>query len=91
MKNIYLADEIVRSSFQYVYHDYYVITKRDNLGKQEENMFILAEKGEVGNLGLEGALYEVVLGEKVGSVRLYIKGERLNELVKENGYETREV
>lgn len=54
-------------------------------------MFILAEKGEVGNLGLEGALYEVVLGEKVGSVRLYIKGERLNELVKENGYETREV
>ncbi len=91
VKNIYLADEIVRSSFQYVYHDYYVITKRDNLGKQEENMFILAEKGEVGNLGLEGALYEVVLGEKVGGVRLYIKGERLNELVKENGYETREV
>ena len=88
LKNIFLADGILRCGFQYVYSDYYVILPEDSHGLQEENMFILAEEKDIDKLGFTDTLYEIISVEPEKEVRLYIRGAKMNEYLRKRGYET---
>ncbi|MCH5250873.1 MAG: hypothetical protein J1E98_13110 [Lachnospiraceae bacterium] len=92
LKNIYLDDEILRSSFQYIYSDYYVVTRRDDNRFSVEEMFILSPAGTYNKALYDNDYYEIVDSENINEdYHLYIKGERLNRTLNENGYATREV
>ena len=92
LKNIYLDDEILRSSFQYIYSDYYVVTRRDDNRFAVDEMFILSPKGTYNKALYDNDYYEIVGSEDINEdYHLYIKGEQLNRTLNENGYATREV
>ena len=92
LKNIYLDDEILRSSFQYIYSDYYVVTRRDDNRLSIEEMFILSPVGTYNKDLYDNDYYEIVGSEDINEdYHLYIKGEQLNQTLNENGYVTREV
>lgn len=92
LTNIYLDDEILRSSFQYIYSDYYVVTRRDDNRFSVEEMFILSPAGTYNQALYDNDYYEIVDSENINEdYHLYIKGERLNRTLNENGYATREV
>ena len=92
LKNIYLDDEILRSSFQYIYSDYYVVTRRDDNRFSVEEMFILSPSGTYNKDLYDDDYYEIVGSENINEdYHLYIKGERLNQTLNANGYVTREV
>ena len=92
LTNIYLDDEILRSSFQYIYSDYYVVTRRDDNRFSVEEMFILSPTGTYNKDLYDSDYYEIVDSEDDNEdYHLYIKGERLNQALNENGYTTREV
>lgn len=91
-KNIYLDDEILRSSFQYIYSDYYVITRRDDHRFSIDEMFILSPTGTYNKALYDNDYYEIVGSEDINEdYHLYIKGERLNQILNASGYVTREV
>ena len=91
-KNIYLDDEILRSSFQYIYSDYYVITRRDDHRFSIDEMFILSPVGTYNKALYDNDYYEIVGSEDINEdYHLYIKGERLNQILNASGYVTREV
>ena len=92
LKNIYLDDEILRCSFQYIYSDYYVVTRRDDNRFSVEDMFILSPTGTYNKDLYDNDYYEIVGSEDINEdYHLYIKGNRLNQTLNENGYITREV
>ena len=92
LKNIYLDDEILRSSFQYIYSDYYVVTRRDDNRFSIEEMFILSPSGTYNKDLYDNDYYEIVGSRDINEdYHLYIKGERLNQTLNANGYVTREV
>lgn len=92
LTNIYLDDEILRSSFQYIYFDYYVVTRRDDNRFSVEEMFILSPSGTYNKDLYDNDYYEIVDSEDNNKdYHLYIKGEQLNRALNENGYATREV
>ena len=91
-KNIYLDDEILRCSFQYIYSDYYVVTRRDDNRFAVDEMFILSPTGTYNKDLYDNDYYEIVGSEDVNEdYHLYIKGEQLNQVLNAGGYATREV
>ena len=87
-----MDDEILRSSFQYIYSDYYVITRRDDNRFSVDEMFILSPAGTYNKALYNNDYYEIVDSENINEdYHLYIKGEQLNRTLNESGYVTHEV
>lgn len=87
LKNIYLDDEILRCSFQYIFSDYYIVTKRDDNRYNIQNMFILSSKDAYNKELFEDDYYEILgLEENNSDYHMYIKGDELKEILLEKGY-----
>lgn len=89
LTNIYLDDEILRSSFQYVFSDYYVLTRRDDNRYDIQNMFIISYDETYNEILFEDDYFEIVDMEDANAdYHMYIKGENLNKVLQEKGYAT---
>lgn len=90
-KVIFLDDEITRSSYQYVFYDYYIVTKRDKRADTIKNMIMVSPKGQVNSLLYEDDYFRILEGEAApesSDYYVYIKGQELNEWCGKNGLKT---
>lgn len=89
-KVVYLDDDVIRCSFQYVYYDYYVVTKRDENIENINNFFVISKSGEYNVSLYENDYFEIENAvTDINNYHIYIKGEELNRVMQEYGYQTK--
>jgi len=91
-KVIFLDDEITRSSYQYMFRDYYIVTGRDNNRTQIKDMIIVSPKGVINEELDQGDYFELVdMETESPDYHLYIKGRDMNQWMNQNGIRTKQL
>lgn len=91
-KVIFLDDEITRSSYQYMFRDYYIVTGRDDNRTHIKDMIIVSPKGLVNRELDQGDYFELVdMETESPDYHLYIKGRGMNQWMNQNGIQTKQL
>lgn len=86
---IYLDDELTRSSYQYVWKDYYIVTKRDSNRSSIDNMFMVSFLNEYNKELCQQDYFELRnIEDSSEFYHVYIKGEELNSWLNQHGIAT---